>query len=121
VKAKDLIKYVISFLTLSLASTNIIAVYQFCKWIKVIEFYGAGDFNFETYLAVQAHQNSMLQTYLFVVSVVLAVFGFFGYHQLREDAKKIAQDIAMSETKKIAEKYIDDRKKQLNLGEGSYT
>lgn len=85
--------------------TTIAAVIVFLMQMRHVEDKLASKFDFSQYLAIQANQASMLQIYLVVFSLVLAILGFFGFFQLREAAERQAERVAKS----MVEQFLKDK------------
>jgi|GEM_PF-6164116 len=114
------IKYFLIFLVAVLAIVNSLVLYKFLKWIDEFEACGSVSFDFSHYLAVQAHQNSILQVYLVVFSIGLGVLAFYGYFQIREAAEKSAERKAEEVAKAFMETYLKDSA-NIAFGKPSFT
>lgn len=101
------------FFSSTIAISNILAVVLFWKWIKKIEIQGALQFDFSQYLAIQANQSSVLQVYLVVFSLGLALLGVYGFSQIKGSAEEAAREKAEETAKVVAEKKAEDVAKRI--------
>lgn len=84
----------LGFIIAVFAITNTWTLLRFLNWISEFEHMRNVVFDFSSYLAVQAHQNSLLQNYLVVFSLGLAILAFLGYNAIKQGAENRAEVVA---------------------------
>ena len=104
-------KLFFAFLGIVLLVTNIIVLGMFLKWINRFQFHCSGVADLSSYIAVQSHQNSLLQTYLVVFSLGIALFSFLGYHEVKNRIVQRAEEIIKAKVDEELRQPIADAKK----------
>ena len=105
--SRSFFKIFLIFTVVVLAVTNTWVLYKFLNWISEFESTGSVAFDFASYLAVQAHQNSLLQVYLVVYTLGLGAVALWGYTAIKIGAENRAEEIAKRTADNILKKYIE--------------
>ena len=69
---------------------------------------------------MQSQQNSMLQIYLIIFSLVLAFLASFGFSLIKAGAEEMAIKKAEEISKTMVENFLEENSKKLNLGKPSF-
>lgn len=116
---KKYIKNTLLFVSIIIGITNISAVFVFWYILREIEQKSIVKFDFSQYLAVQANQFSLLQIYLVLISISLALLAFYGFFHFKEVAEKVAEKKALEIAKQMVEQYLKSQS-GVNLGNPSF-